>query len=119
MTELVALTDELRVTTEMLGKVIARLDAADRRANRHRLWTGVLALCVLCNAVLFGLFYADDQNDDATGCLRANATRADIREAILETVRTVSAGSENPERVDAVLMRIDESLRKTLPDRNC
>ena len=116
--ELVALTEELRITTAMLAKVTVRLDAADRRANRHRLWTGVLALCVLANAVLFGLFWKDDRNDDTASCLRANATRADIREAILETVRTV-ATSEDPDRLDAVLVKIDDSLRKRLPERSC
>lgn len=119
--ELIMLTDELRATTSMLAVVVDRLDAADRRANRHRLWTGVIALCVLANAVLFAAFYADDQNDDESACLRANATRADIREAILETVRTVSVDSPNadPARLEVVLDRIDKSLRKTLPDREC
>lgn len=116
--ELTALTDELRVTTEMLGRVVARLDEADRRANRHRLWTGVLALCVLCNAVLFGLFWENQRDEETASCLRANATRADIREAILDTVRTVATG-EDPDELNAVLMRIDQSLRKTLPDRTC
>lgn len=117
--ELIALTEELRVTTQMLGKVTARLDEADRRANRHRIWTGILALCVLANALLFGLFYRDDQSDDTSTCLRANATRADIREAIAETVRTVTADSDNPERVAAYLAEIDKNLRKTLPNRDC
>lgn len=117
--ELIELTEELRATTKMLGKVTVRLDDADRRANRHRLWTGILALCVLANALLFGLFYRDDRSDDTTACLRANATRADIREAILETVRTVTVDSDNPERVAAYLVEIDKNLRKTLPDREC
>lgn len=116
--ELLALTDELRATNAMLATVADRLDAADRRANRHRLYTGVLALCVLANAVLFGLFWKDDRADDTSACLRANAGRADIREAILETVRTV-ATTDDQARLDAVLVKIDVSLRKTLPDRNC
>lgn len=119
--ELIALTEELHVTTEMLGRVIARLDVADQRANRHRLWSGVLAMCVLAQLVLFGWFYADDRNDDTAACLRANATRADIREAILDTVRTVAGGNpdSDPERLATVLDQIDKSLRETLPDRRC
>ena len=116
--ELIALTEELRVTTVMLGKVVARLDEADRRANRHRLWTGVLALCVIANAVMFGLFYMDQRDQETAACLRSNATRADIREAILNTVRTVATGDDQ-ERLDAVLLKIDRSLRETLPARNC
>ena len=118
--EVVALTEELRITTEMLGKDIARLDEADRRANRHRVWTGVLALCVMANALMFGLFYKDDQNDDTASCLRSNATRSDIREAILETVRTVAAGRDTTaDELEVALDQIDQSLRRRLPDRNC
>lgn len=119
--ELIALTEELHAANVMLGQVVARLDEADRRARRHRAGTAVLALCVLAIAVLFGLFYVDDQRDDELACLRGNATRTDIREAILETVRTVAAGNpdSDPDRLDAALMQIDESLRDRFPERKC
>lgn len=116
--EVIALTEELRTTTAMLSVVVDRLDAADKRATRHRLWTGVLACCVLANAVLFGLFWIDDRNDEVTACLRANAGRADIRASIAEAVR-VAGGNSDQDRVDAVIAEIDKRLRDTLPDRDC
>lgn len=45
--ELIALTEELRTTTSMLAVVVDRLDAADKRANRHRLQILIVAGCVV------------------------------------------------------------------------
>lgn len=45
--ELIALTKELQRTTVMLDKVVMRLDAADKRANRHRLQLLIVAGCVV------------------------------------------------------------------------
>lgn len=117
--ELIALTEELRRTTEMLGTVLARLDAADRRANRHRAWTILLAVTVGAVSALGGLFWIDQQQEREAACLRANATKADIRDAIVSTVELVVADTSDPASLRPLVERIEADLLKRLPDRPC
>lgn len=117
--ELIALTDELRATTEMLGQLIERLDEADRRARRHRAGSWVLAATVLALTVLGLLFWQDQDQQAHEDCLRSNRARADIREAIVSTVEVVSVGSADQERAQKTIDRIEANLLEILPDRIC
>lgn len=117
--ELIALTAELRTTTDMLGHVLERLDAADKRARRHRAGTWVLAATVIAISVLGVLFWQDQNQQAHHDCLRSKQTRRDIREAIVTSVEVVSVGSSDPERAQDVIDRIEANLIKILPDRIC
>lgn len=117
--ELVELTNELRATNGLLEVAMERLDRADRAHRRHRLGTAVLALVV---AVVVGLGWSDwDQRRDAEhrACMEANAARADIRVAIVDTVLVIIEDTDNPERLAPLVERIQERLETTIPDRSC
>lgn len=116
--ELIALTDELRATQVKLDLVLDRLDAADTRANRHRLWTVVLALTVVVVVVLGGLFWRDQREQRITVCNRGNEAREDIREAIVGTIERLGAG-EDPARLAVILAESERYLLETLPPRDC
>jgi hypothetical protein len=116
--ELLALTEELRATQVKLDQVLYRLDAADRRAHRHRLWTFVLAVTVIGTLVLGGLFWRDQTQQRIAACERGNANRADIREAIVGTIERLATGA-SPERREALLTDAEAYLLETLPPRSC
>lgn len=117
--ELVALTEELQATRQMLGVVLTRLDTADKRANRHRFMTTILALCVFAVAALGGLYAIDQRDDERRACLQANEARADIRQAIVNTVEVIVAGADDPSDFETLLDEIANDLVRTLPDREC
>lgn len=117
--ELIALTDELRATNAMLGQVTQRLDVADRAARRHRFGTWVLACVVVAVVVLGWSDWRERQDEMHQDCMEANATRADIRASIVETVLVIIDGTDNPERLAPLVERIQERLETTIPDRSC
>lgn len=117
--ELIALTDELRATQVKLDLVLARLNAADKRANRHRVWTVVLALTVVVVVLLGGLFWRDQHEQRIVACERGNETREDIREAIVGTIERLAMGTDDPERVAVLLEDVNAYLLETLPPRDC
>lgn len=110
--ELRALTEELHAVNVMLGRVVDRLDAADRKHRRHRFGTFVLAVLVVWTGV-------NTWQDRERSCEQSNQTRADIRAGIVETVLTIAADAEDPERITQVVERIQDRLEVTIPDRDC
>ena len=116
--ELIELTTELRATQVKLDQVLRRLDAADARANRHRLWTFVLAATVVFALVLGGLFWRDQTQQRIAACERGNDTREDIREAIVGTIDRLAAGA-SPERRGELLSEAGAYLLEALPPRDC
>jgi hypothetical protein len=102
----------------MLATVVDRLDAADRRANRHRLWTAVLAVTVVLVLVLGGLFWRDQTQQRIAACERGNTNREDIREAIVGTIERLATGA-SPERLETLLTEAEAYLLETLPPRDC
>lgn len=116
--ELIALTDELVATQAKLDLVLARLDAADTRANTHRVWTIVLAATVVVVVLLGGLFVWDDHQEDIAACRRGNESREDIRESIVGTIKRLSPNAD-PDRLAAVLADAEAYLLETLPPRDC
>ena len=115
--ELTALTEELRVTTQMLGKVIVRLDAADQRANRHRVWTGVLALCVAA-VFLLGVWTFDLAKDTQAAVDQQQADRLEARVTACE-----SYNSDTVDSINGILLQAARDPRRVeellLPHRDC
>lgn len=66
--DLAALTEELHRTTLMLGKVLRRLDAAEKRANRQSLLTRLLAGTLALSVVLNGAFFVYAMNERERIC---------------------------------------------------
>lgn len=117
--ELQALTEELHAVNVMLGRVVDRLDAADRQQRRHRFGTFVLA-GVVAAVVMLGWFdYQDRERERVRVCEMANATRADIRAGIVETVLVIVESSDEPERLAPLVERIQDRLEVTIPDKAC
>ena len=104
--ELIALTEELRRTTEMLAAVIIRLDEADQRANRHRLWTLLLALSVMAVTALGGFFVVDSRHERDRICEAVRGGFAQYTEAL------IAASERTPEpRTPEEQERRDEAIR--------
>jgi hypothetical protein len=86
--ELIALTDELQATRQMLTMLVDRLDAADRRARRHRFGTFLLALCLVAVTALGVLFW----NNQRTAADRSCTDRRDARLVLRELVELSDDG---------------------------
>jgi hypothetical protein len=71
--EMTDLTAELRATKEMLHLLIERLDAAERRADRHRRWTRMQGLTIVAVVALGVVFFldADDERDRICTAMRS------------------------------------------------
>lgn len=78
------LTSELRAVREMLGRVIERLDVADQRANRHTVFSALLALALLVSVSLGGWFLVDASNESGRIC---DAVRGSAEALIAVTER--------------------------------
>ena len=81
--ELIALTDELRRTTDLLATVIVRLDEADHRANRHRLWTVLLAVSLIAVTVLGGFVTVNAQHERERICVAVRGGFSRYTEALI------------------------------------
>ena len=115
--EIIALTEELRVTTEMLGRVVLRLDEADKRANTHRAWTIVLALCV--GAVfLLAVWTFSVANKSQKTLDRQVADRLEARITACESYNT-----DTVDRINGILLRASRDPHRIedllLPHRDC
>ena len=80
--EVIALTEELHATALLLKKVVDRLDAADRRAKRHRFGTFLLALCLAAVVALGVWFYFDEREEDQQSCIDRRNGRLILRELV-------------------------------------
>ena len=138
--DVTALTDEVRATNAMLGQVVERLDRADLRqtelatkalelaeetrkvakaTHRHRIGSGVLALCVIGLGVLAVSFRQDQINERYRTCIRSNQIRADIRQSIVDTVELLATTRTEPAELVAIVEAVEANLAETLPDRVC
>ena len=115
--ELIALTEELRVTTEMLGKVVVRLNEADKRANTHKAWTIVLTLCVAA-VFLLAVWTFDVAKDSQTALDRQESDRLEARITACK-----SYNDDTVDRINGILLRASRNPERIsdllLPHRDC
>lgn len=121
-----ALTSELHNANAKLDEVLVRFDdlserhAQERRwSMRHRVASAVLALVVIAVIVL-SVRDAQQRNDaEQRDCLTANAARADIRAAIVDSALVIVERTESPEQLSPLVAEIQDRLAVTIPDRIC
>ena len=93
--EMRALTEELHAVNVMLGLVVDRLDASDRRASRHRLGSWLLAVALLVTLGLGAFFVVDGRNEDRRIC---QAVRGSAEALIAVTERPSDGEPRTPEQ---------------------
>jgi hypothetical protein len=104
VTDIEDLTAELRAVRHMLGVVVERLEASERRANRQRMWTLMLALTVLV-ASGTGAYFVKDSRAERERICTAMRVGFDIYTDALV------AASDKPDLTDAEQEARDEQVR--------
>ena len=109
------LTRELRAVREMLGRIERRLDEADKRANRHSVFSALLALALLVSVSLGGFFLVDaaHENERICGAVRGSA------EALIAVTERPSDGEprtkEEQKRRDQLVAEYRSLIAKGCP----
>lgn len=115
MTDLEDVTAELRAVRRMLAVVVERLDAADKRANRNRLWTFLLALSVMGASLTGAWFVQDSRHERDRIC---EAVRGSAEALIAVTEKPADGEPRTPEeqkRRDALVEQYRALIAKGCP----
>lgn len=113
--ELQALTEELHAVNLMLGRVVERLDKADRQHRRHRIGTVLLALTLAATIGLGAFFVVDASNEDRRIC---QAVRGSAEALIAVTERPSDGEPRTPgeqERRDQLVAEYRAMIARGCP----